>query len=121
MVMIGFTVDHALENIRSGKKTTTIRPKLSDKTKKQLQRCGLHLYDKPRTKNMKLIGRAEVASITDVVFKDCTLGQLAILALNDGFNNPGEMRKFFFEKYGEKYAEMEWSVIEWKNFVSGED
>ncbi len=121
MVMIGFTVPNAKENIRSGKKTTTIRPKLSDKTKEQLQRCGLHLYEHPRQPNMKLIGRAELKSLRDVRFAYMSADDLAALYKSDGFDSLSQMFEYFEKKYGPNYMTEYFTVIEWKDFVSGED
>lgn len=121
MVLIGFTVDNALENIRSGRKTTTIRPRLSDEKREQLQRCGLHLYENPRTKSMRLIGRAELKSLRDVRFAYMSADDLASLYKSDGFSSLSQMFEFFEEKYGPGYMTEYFTVIEWKNFVSGED
>lgn len=118
MVLLGFTVPNARENILSGRKITTIRPKLTEERKASMIKNGLHLYDKPRTKDMKLIAHAEVANIKDIVFKNCTPMELMLISAYDGFTSVNEMKNFFFEKYGKSYNEKEFSIIEWKNLVT---
>lgn len=113
MVMIGFTVKDASINIRSEKKTTTIRPKLSDERKLSMIKNGLHLYEYPRTKYMRLIAKAKVKHIEDFVPNAVTHHVLESIALNDGFKSIKEFCDFFQDKYGPDWSNSEYSIITW--------
>lgn len=121
MVMLGFTVDNARENIRSGRKTTTLRV-YDAKRFEQIQRIRkLQLYWKPRTKACELIAEVELYNIRIFKFVHAQdfLGypllteHFEIMAHKDGFNNYDDMLEWFHSHYGDAMYKMDFMLIEW--------
>lgn len=105
--MVAFNFQRAfVPDIRSGRKTQTIRQSARCKTGDTLQ-----LYTGQRTKNCELIGTATCAICEPVTITErsvvvgygawlLTWGDTEHIAYIDGFENFAAMRDWFRERYG---------------------
>ena len=119
MVMIGFTVDNAIENIQSGVKRTTIR-KYSPKRLEQIERIRkLQLYWKPRTKDCKHIADVKLEYIVRFKFPSSweeaneDYDYWEYTAKKDGFKNYVGMIYWFEQEYGDELYDMDFMIIQW--------
>ncbi len=111
MVLFGFTVAKARENIESGRKNTTIRS-FSEGRCKSILTHGMHFYEHPRTRNVRFIAYFPADTIDTITFADMSDEELEKTAYNDGFDSVEEMREFFEQQY-EDYETKQFQIVRW--------
>lgn len=114
MVLIGFTVARARENIESGRKITTIRPINEDRCNSIITH-GMHFYEHPRTSNVRFIAYFPADTVDSITFAELSEEELESVAYNDGFESVKEMMKFFENAYGEGYRTKQFQIIRWSH------
>ena len=120
MVMLGFTVDGARENIRGASKITTIREE-NPKREAAVRKSGRYdLYWKPRTKECELIGRYPLVSMQPFNFsnpekldRDEWCSENHGIAIDDGFDNAMDMLEWFWEWYGFSLIGKRFTIHRW--------
>lgn len=106
LVIVGFKVFK--EKIKKGIKCRTLR-RVSERYMRMFPGTTLHLYWKPRTKEMELLHKVQLAHYYFTTFENITEQE----AWRDGFGSLEEMHAFLRETYKKEAETQEYMWLTW--------